>query len=142
MKKTIVLAVLMLPLVTNAFQVWFTNSTATPLTVGRAPLGLEEGVDLTIELTPGNYGGYTFDLGNALYTSQLTESWFLPPQDGGDYTVNFTDETIANFTPFVVPEPSAFAIFMIGFALVFSSGMLATGARWVRQLIVGETETL
>jgi len=142
MKKLLLLLVVVLPTVSNAYQVWFTNSTAVPLTVGRAPLGIEEGTDLTIELTAGNYGGFTFDLGNALYTSQLTESWFLPPQDGQDYTVNFTDETVANFVPVAVPEPTAFSLFIVGFCLTFGTGLMATGARWVRQLVVGSTETL
>jgi len=91
-------------------------------------------------LTPGQDGAVPWSAGGCLYyqADSLGDPFFgsLPPSPG-DWVASVNTSAELSYTPFVVPEPSAFSLFMIGFALTFSTGMLANAAKWVRNLIAG-----
>jgi len=158
MKKYIAILSIMLPLVTNSAPQWFTNN----LSLGTSTLveihPNEDGTVVLINTAGGVDGNW-----NPTTPPSITD-WFVDyyePSGPSTETFGFTmpsDVDTVSYTfdlsaiqfssgasgivPLSVPEPSAFAVFMVGFGLVFATGMLATGARWVRQLIVGNTETL
>jgi len=148
-----------LPLVTNAAVQYVTNN------VGSPPSEYAElyngSYNIYIQMHGTNSLGVfnfsdtvTADEFFVTYT-QMTEEGttqetfsFVPPQDmsSQSYTFNLSEIQFSGgqngITPLIVPEPQPFVIFMLGFGLVFGTGMLATGARWIRQVIIGETETL
>jgi len=153
MKKTSLLILALLPVVTNAATTsYFTNVNSTYTEIYSSDFSYY----LTLH-SPGEVLAYTFNTP----INPMDNTWnvnYIEPSDGSynsfyitiptnvdsiAYSFNLPDMQAygSPATPISVPEPSTGAFFA-GFALVFMAGLSATGARWVRQLIVGETETL
>lgn len=72
-------------------------------------------------------------------TSGTGELTFYTPADNGDYTVNWDFSDPPNWVPLSVPEPSAISLFMLGFGTTFGTGMMANGARWLRNVVIGSS---
>jgi len=148
--KTLATLLLLVTIQANATTQWFTNSLQGFFEIydGGYQLyhsyqGEGEADVFVFNLNGGEYLTTSLYIGGGDYIGGGIQM----PNDAGtqSYSVQISEETYPNgmtAVPIIIPEPEPFALFMIGFALVFGSGMMATGARWVRQLVVGETETL
>jgi len=69
-------------------------------------------------------------------SAQDIERYYQLPTTEEAYTVLITDiESSPSWQPVAVPEPTAFTIFMYGFASVFAPGFMGIGAKWTRQIM-------
>lgn len=125
----------------NAGNIWFTN--ANPFepaaleiyTTGGSPT-------LLLNLDYGEAGLLVFSPSTelrALEASGTGDLVFTLPGTDGDYTCNFDFSDPPTFTPTSIPEPTAISLFMLGFGTTFGTGMMANGARWLRNVVVGSS---
>jgi len=121
--------------VTNAYP-------ANSLLIGWSP---DMGVPLDLQeiYSTENYT-FTVPEGGYLYSfdpeTEAEGSWLVPSEITGNYWAVFTDPNYApEFGPYPAPEPTAISIFMLGFATTFGTGMMANGARWLRNVVVGSS---
>lgn len=128
----------------QAGNIWFTN--ANPYEPATMELYTTSGAPspstLVMTLEYGESGLLVFSPSlelRALESSGTGDLLFNLPSIDGDYTCNFDFSDPPTFTPTSVPEPTAVSLFMLGFATTFGTGMMANGARWVRNVVIGSS---
>lgn len=82
-------------------------------------------------------GGYLYAFDPEIETEG---HWLVPTEIITDYWAVINDPAFApTFGPYPVPEPTAISLFMLGFGTTFGTGMMANGARWLRNVVVGSS---
>jgi len=142
MKKIIqILALAMVGIAANADSITFTNSTGYNINWWLVPT-MDSPEDETRLVTAGAYAVTNNTTGWFLYAADTegSEAWLPLPSSSGDYIANLVNiSSDPVWTPAPIPEPTAFAIFMLGFGLTFATGMIANAAHWVKRIVVGSS---
>jgi len=125
----------------NAGVIWFTN--ANPYEAEAMSIYTTgSSVDLLLDIPFGEAGMLVFSPSTYLQATESSgtgEMTFYLPSTDGDYTCNFDFSDPPVFVPVSVPEPTATSLFMLGFATTFGTGMMANGARWFRNVVIGSS---